>query len=76
MSFVTYENKNNPHVTVHVDGCNQIAKHGGEHKYGQGGYRRHASGMMFVHSIRDIFVCSLRKTFGHLSHTSKKRVRI
>ena len=43
MSFVTYENKNNPHVTVHVDGCNQIAKRGGEHKYGQGGYRKHTT---------------------------------
>ena len=32
------------------------------------------TGMMFVHSIREIFVCSLRKTFGHLSHRSKKTV--
>src|SRR5262245_58617677 len=28
--------------------------------------------MMFVHSIREIFVCSLRKTFGHLSDRAKK----
>lgn len=43
MAFVTYENRNNPHVTIHIDGCNQIAKHGGEHKYGQGTYRKHAT---------------------------------
>jgi hypothetical protein len=28
--------------------------------------------MIFVHSIREIFVCSLRKTFGHLSDRTKK----
>ena len=27
--------------------------------------------MIFVHSIRDIFVCSMRKTFGHLLDSSK-----
>ena len=27
---------------------------------------------IFVHSIREIFVCSLRKTFGHLSDRAKK----
>jgi hypothetical protein len=30
--------------------------------------------MIFVHSIREIFVCSLRKTFGHLSDRAKKTV--
>jgi hypothetical protein len=34
------------------------------------------TGMMFVHSIREIFVCSLRKTFGQLSDRAKKIVRI
>lgn len=43
MLFVTYESRNNPHVTIHVDGCNQIAKHGGEHQYDQGSYRTHAA---------------------------------
>jgi len=43
MSFVTYENRFEPHVTIHVDGCNQIAKRGGEHTYGQGKYENHAT---------------------------------
>jgi hypothetical protein len=30
--------------------------------------------MIFVHSIREIFVCSVRKTFGHLSDRAKKPV--
>ena len=43
MSYVTYENHRNPHVTIHAAGCNQIGKNGGQHKYGQGGYRDHAA---------------------------------
>jgi hypothetical protein len=43
MAFVTYENYRNPHVTIHAAGCGQIAKKGGQHKYGQGGYRDHAT---------------------------------
>jgi hypothetical protein len=31
--------------------------------------------MIFVYSIRDMFVCSLAKTFGHLSDRWKKRKR-
>jgi hypothetical protein len=30
--------------------------------------------MILVHSIREIFVCSRRKTFGHLSDSAKKQV--
>jgi hypothetical protein len=41
--FVTYENRHNPHVTIHHANCTQIAKHGGEHKYGQGEYKTHAT---------------------------------
>jgi len=41
MSFVTYENRANPHATVHAAGCRQVAKNGGTHKYGQGGYKEH-----------------------------------
>ncbi len=41
VSYVTYENRNNPHVTVHVEGCGQIRKRGGSHKYGQGKYEDH-----------------------------------
>jgi hypothetical protein len=43
MDFVTYQNRRNPHVTIHVAGCSQIAKHGGEHKHGQGEYHHHAT---------------------------------
>jgi HNH endonuclease len=43
MAFITYENKRNPHVTIHLEGCGQIAKHGGEHKKGQGKYESHAT---------------------------------
>jgi len=42
MAFVTYENRWNPHVTIHVAGCSQIEKRGGEHKHGQGQYNEHA----------------------------------
>ena len=43
MPFETYENSHNPHVEVHVSGCRQLRKHGGEHKHGQGGYAAHAT---------------------------------
>ena len=39
MSFVTYENHANKHVTIHKSGCRHIRKHGGIHKYDNGGYR-------------------------------------
>jgi hypothetical protein len=41
MNFITYENKNNPHVTIHCAGCNQIAKRGGRHTTGKGKYEDH-----------------------------------
>ena len=41
--FVTYENRHNPHVTIHLQGCGQVRKRGGEHKYGQGKYKTHAT---------------------------------
>ncbi len=43
MAFTTYENRRNPHVTIHLAGCSQIAKRGGEHKHGQGEYKEHAT---------------------------------
>lgn len=43
MGFTTYKNVANPHVTIHRDGCNQIKKHGGHHKYGQGSYENHST---------------------------------
>lgn len=43
MAFVTYENRRNPHVTIHSAGCGQIGKNGGQHKYDQGAYRDHAT---------------------------------
>ncbi len=33
--FVTYENRRNPHVAIHKNGCNQIEKNGGA---GEGKY--------------------------------------
>jgi len=38
MGYTTYENRNNPHVTIHKDGCNQIGKRGG---VGRGMYKKH-----------------------------------
>jgi hypothetical protein len=43
MAFVTYENRRNPHVTIHAEGCSQIRKRGGEHAHGQGEYHDHSS---------------------------------
>jgi predicted nucleic acid-binding protein len=43
LGFVTYENHANKHVTIHVAGCTQVAKRGGEHKYGDGKYESHAT---------------------------------
>lgn len=37
--FLTHENRHNPHVTIYEDGCGQLRKHGGEHKYNQGEYK-------------------------------------
>src|SRR5213594_1334329 len=41
MSFITYHNVANPHVTIHAAGCGHIAKHGGEHAHGNGWYEQH-----------------------------------
>jgi hypothetical protein len=41
--FTTYENRTNPHVTIHASDCGQLRKHGGEHKHNQGAYREHAT---------------------------------
>ena len=38
-----YKNVANPHVAIHLQGCGQIRKHGGQHKYGQGEYQEHAT---------------------------------
>lgn len=40
MGYTTYENRNNPHITIHQDGCNQIAKNGG---IGRGEYKHHTN---------------------------------
>ena len=67
MGFTTYKNVANPHVTIHRDGCNQIKKHGGQHKYGQGSYEYHetyADAKKFAESthlpVRDCFFCKPR----------------
>lgn len=41
MKYITYRNTANPHVTIHKNGCPQIKKRGGIHKYGQGEYLDH-----------------------------------
>jgi hypothetical protein len=41
MSFETYENKRNPHVTIHRVGCGHLRKHGGKDNYGSGKYAQH-----------------------------------
>ena len=43
MGYETYENRANPHITIHKDICSQLRKNGGEHKYQQGGYIKFAS---------------------------------
>lgn len=43
MKYVTYENHADRHLTIHVESCTQIRKHGGEHKYGQGAYNEYGS---------------------------------
>jgi hypothetical protein len=40
-AFETYENRNNPHVTIHRVGCSQLRKRGGVHRHGQGNYKSH-----------------------------------
>lgn len=50
--FVTYENRNNPHVTIHRAHCGQVRKRGGVHSYGQGKYKDQAimgSGLAIKH---------------------------
>lgn len=41
--YETYENQNNPHVTIHKAGCSQLRKRGGVHRHGQGGYKTHTT---------------------------------
>ena len=43
MTYTTYENRANPHVTIHCDGCNQRRKHGGIHNRNQGRYKNHST---------------------------------
>lgn len=38
INYETYENRNNPHITIHKSDCGQLRKHGGDHKYSQGEY--------------------------------------
>ena len=41
--FETYENRHNPHVTIHRQSCSQLRKRGGEHQYNQGRYEVHST---------------------------------
>jgi hypothetical protein len=40
MGYTTYENYRNRHITIHLDGCNQIKKGGGTAEY-SGAYYYH-----------------------------------
>src|SRR5436190_19895398 len=43
IAYETYENRTNPHVTIHRIGCSQLRKRGGVHRHGQGSYRAHGT---------------------------------
>jgi len=43
MNYTTYENYNNPHVTIHRGYCHQIRQRGGIHTSGDGKYTQHAT---------------------------------
>jgi hypothetical protein len=43
IGYETYENRSNPHVTIHRVGCSQLRKRGGVHRHGQGSYNAHAT---------------------------------
>ncbi len=38
MGYTTYENRHNPHITIHISTCQQLRKNGGE---GIGEYKEH-----------------------------------
>jgi hypothetical protein len=38
--YTTYENRKNPHIAIHRDGCAQIGKNGG---VGEGEYHQYAT---------------------------------
>lgn len=40
--FVTYENRLDPHVAIHLSSCAQLRKRGGQHRHDQGRYVEHA----------------------------------
>lgn len=44
MRYETYENRNNPHITIHKDDCTQLRKRGGDHqKSSKGEYHQFTS---------------------------------
>ena len=65
MSYTTYENYKDPHVTVHCTGCNQIRKHGGFHQDNQGKYENHETYEDAIHYARSVnlplIICSFCK---------------
>jgi hypothetical protein len=62
MGFTAYINKHNPHVAIHRDGCSEIRKRGGEHKYGQGWYEHFETYAQAFDSAKEsnkpIWICS------------------
>lgn len=41
--FTTYEDRTNPHISIHRNNCNQLRKRGGRHKDGKIHYKQHNS---------------------------------
>jgi hypothetical protein len=66
MSYITYENYKDRHVTIHCTDCGQIKKHGGFHRYGQGKYESHVKyedAIQYAKSTNlPLIICSFCKT--------------
>ena len=62
MKYVTYENRNEPHVTIHKVGCNQIAKNGGEGRGSYACFENYADARKFAKTtnleIKDCSFCN------------------
>jgi hypothetical protein len=68
IDYETYENRSNPHVTIHRVGCSQLRKRGGIHRHGQGRYKAHGTlaeaGSYAVSTGLPVKLCGYCKTSG------------
>ena len=83
MTFITYHNVANPHVTIHADGCGQIRKHGGEHAHGNGWYEKHdtyanarARAKESSLPVRDCSFCKPGSNFAERSRGGGSHIRV